>query len=123
LGRGSISIKTLKIDLTPEILKLQKKTGEAMAKDVAKNSPQGATGEYAKGWDYSLNIKDRSVTIGNLRQHASGKKSGSLTHLLELGHRTKNGGWVAPQEHIRPAFNRTKRVYLSELKKIKIQAE
>ena len=114
---GSVTFKPLEIDLSEEIEKALRKVGGSCSEDIASNSPIGYTGEYASGWDWVITDGGESVTIANMGDH------NSLAHLLELGHKTKSGGYVAPQEHIRPAYNRNKQLYLNELKNINIKAK
>jgi|GEM_PF-1496910 len=70
------------------------------------------TGGYATGWTYII-VENTGVVYNN-------GKHRSLTHLLELGHRSRNGGSVAPQEHIRPVYLETKDLYLKSISDIDI---
>lgn len=110
----SIEVKQnqLNIDLSSEIQKVLQKTGEIGTKEIKARSPK-RSGTYASGWTSVLDTEE-TVTIHNA------SKGKSITHLLENGHRSKAGRWVAPQEHIRPGYNVTKRQYLEMLKQIKI---
>lgn len=110
-----IQVKELKINITPEIEKVLKKTGELGANEIKSRSPV-RQGVYVQGWTSTMENR-ATVTV-----HNKGKRS-SLTHLLENGHRTKSGGYVGPQEHIRPGYNVTKTQYINMLKQIKIKPE
>jgi len=84
---------------------------EFAVNEIKQNSPH-RTGIYAAGWTYI--IVDKTGVVYN-----SGRRK-SLAHLLEMGHRSRNGASVAPQEHIRPAYLKTKELYLRSLQDIDI---
>lgn len=88
-----------------------KEACEFAVNEIKQSAPQ-RTGTYAAGWTYI--IVDKTGVIYN-----SGKRK-SLTHLLELGHRSRSGGSVPPQEHIRPSYLKTKELYLKSLEEIDI---
>ena len=112
---GSVEIRAIKVSFVDGLIDALTATGEATVADLKASSPKGRTGKYAAGWAYKLTDGDTSVTVYN-----SGKQSG-LTHLLELGHRTRRGGHVAPREHIRPAHARNKELFLRKLREIRIE--
>jgi hypothetical protein len=79
-------------DYSAEVIQAMEKTVTEVAKDSVKklkaDSPKGATGNYAKGWTYTLDQ-------GRLRAGATihGKKGTyNLAHLLEFGHAIVGGG-------------------------------
>lgn len=112
MGTGSIKVNELKIDLMSEILPVMQKAGNATADDLKATSPQDL-GDYAKGWTATQDVEVMIV-------HNKGKNK-TLGHLLELGHENARGGYVPPQEHIRPAYDRQKQKYLDECSRIKIK--
>lgn len=114
MGSGSVSMTELKIDLTGQIKEIRIATAVETRDDIRNGSPR-RNGVYEQGWTHSE--YDEFVVVHNV-----GKEK-SLTHLLENGHATKNGGFVAPREHIRPAYLRNKEKYLNKLKSIKIKPE
>lgn len=66
------------------------------ASKLKRTSPK-RTGKYSKGW--------RVKSISNLDYFSStiyNATNWQLTHLLEKGHATRNGGRVSPRVHIRP---------------------
>ena len=69
------------------------------AKDELKaTSPTGIRKQYSKGWAIKKNKKNKnyySIKIWN-------KTDYQLTHLLEFGHATRNGGRTKPIPHIKP---------------------
>lgn len=107
---GDVKVNKLQFDLTESIKKINQNAGNMMVKETRKNSPD-RTGKYKSGWTFKQE-ENNDVVIYN-------EKQPTLTHLIELGHKTKNKGFVPPNEHIRPAYNVTKEIYLEELKKIK----
>lgn len=67
--------------------------------DLRENSPK-KTGEYAKGWTYTV----KETAPGSFTGVVYQKNKPGLTHLLEKGHAKRNGGRVAGIPHIEPAF-------------------
>lgn len=117
MGKGSVKMSPLKIDISGQVKELTQKHARNTANDIRVRSPKRANGgEYANGWT-DFPITDSTYIVAN-----TGKEK-TLTHLLELGHAKKNGGFVAPQEHIRPAYLVNKERYLEELKSIKLSAK
>ena len=102
----------MKIDIQNQVLEIIEKAGKSTAGDIRDGSPR-RNGVYEKGWTHET-IEDIAVVYNN------GKEK-SLAHLLENGHATKNGGFVAPQEHIRPAYLKNKEIFLNNMKSIKIR--
>lgn len=80
--------------------------------NIQADSPKD-TGDYAKGWaikkdqDDNLNV---SYTIYN-------KKHYELTHLLENGHATRDGGRVAGIPHIEPNEKKAESELISKIEK------
>lgn len=110
-----VEIFKIEVDLQAEVRKVFPQIGEYTEDEVRWKSPVGYSEEYAKGWTHKITDSGRSVTVYN-----NGKNK-SLTHLLEKGHLSKNGGWVPAQPHIKPAYLVAKKEYLEMLKNIKIK--
>ena len=85
-----------------------KKAAETAKAELRATSPED-TGEYKKGWRYKKSSDGMSYTIYN------DAKPG-LTHLLENGHASRNGGRVAAKPHIKPVEEKVKEALPDELK-------
>lgn len=68
---------------------------ERAAEKLRQTSPE-RTGNYAKSWKVSKKL--RSGTFTEVRVY--NEKYYRLTHLLEYGHASRNGGRVKAQPHI-----------------------
>ena len=77
-----------------EIMRIAKEGAETLAQTSPKHM-----GNYAKGWRVNqigtLNRRLTRAVIYNATDY-------QLTHLLENGHATRNGGRTAAQPHIKP---------------------
>ena len=88
------------------------------AKDELKRTSPIRTGKYAKGWAVKKNRKNKNYYIVKIWN----KTSYQLTHLLEFGHTTRNGGRTKAIAHIRPVEDKYKQKFEEELKE-KIRRE
>lgn len=104
-----VTANTIEIDFKSAISDVLPEIGDLTAGTIQANAPS-RQGKYAQGWTYKIEGKETVVVY-------NGGKRASLSHLLELGHLSRNGSWVQPQEHIRPAYNASKSIYLDLLKK------
>lgn len=81
----------LKAELDAEAEKIAEETADLLAR----TSPE-RTGVYGSGWTVevtkALNNDTKIYTVHN-------KNKPGLTHLLNSGHATKNGGWVNGDGH------------------------
>ncbi len=78
-------------------------TAAAAAKSLRQGGPyQERTGRYTKDWTYDQRSGRTSVITGLNGYSVYNKKNYQLTHLLEKGHQSRNGGRVKAFEHIGP---------------------
>ena len=66
--------------------------GKEMAKELKSVSPK-RTGDYAKGWRMKRESKHKIIVQNSKKPY--------LTHLLEHGHASRNGGRVGAKPHIK----------------------
>lgn len=142
MSKTKVTVHPLKIDLTGETENILKVAGHNCCELIKRGAPKGS-GDYINGWTYTLENDNQTVVVYNDGDDKT------LTHLLELGHRTKLGkkygkqkrnkkrkkksksirskngrkATIAPQEHIRPAYNIAAEQYLEDCKRIKIKEQ
>ena len=91
----SAALEDFKSEVVTDIHEVVEEVASETVEELKQNSPK-RTGKYAKRW------KAKTVYKG-----PNGKRmviyNGSLTHLLEYGHETKNGGRTRSFRHIAPA--------------------
>ena len=80
--------------LIEDVQKSANRIGREAIRTVKEKSPV-KTGDYAKSWTKSVVKSDNGIYI-KIHQ----KKKPTLTHLLEYGHKSKNGGQVKAIKHI-----------------------
>lgn len=87
--------------------------GKEAVRAIKEKSPKGATGDYAKGWKLKSDKKGKNIY--KIKIH--NKDHYQLTHLLEFGHATANGGDTEAQPHIRPVEQEYGKKFKDKLKK------
>lgn len=81
--------------------------------NLSKYLQNGARKQYCKGWSLKKDKTGRNRFIVKVWN----KTDYQLTHLLEFGHATRNGGRTKPQPHIRPTEEKYKKEFEKELKR------
>lgn len=82
------------------------------AKDELKQTSPKKTGRYAKGWTIKKDKKKKNYYAIKIHN----KTDYQLTHLLEFGHATRNGGRTKAIPHIRPVEEKYKKEFEERLK-------
>lgn len=98
-------------DIQEDVEEVSNQIGKEARDELKQTSPK-KTGKYAKGWTVRKDKKNKNyytVKVWN-------KTSYQLTHLLEFGHATRNGGRTRAIPHIRPVEEKYKKEFEKILK-------
>lgn len=101
------------LKLNTDIEEVTKSTAADTVKDLKSSSPK-KSGKYGKSWSRK---QDSNVYL-NKNYIIHNKKHYQLTHLLEFGHATVNGGRVEAKPHIKQAEERGIRNFESKLRQV-----
>ena len=91
---------------------LSKKIGKEAVNELRANSPKGVRKRYCKGWTTQSSKIGRNKFVLKIYN----KTDGSLTHLLEYGHATVDGGRTKAIVHIRPVEEKYSKKFEENLK-------
>lgn len=100
-------------EISEEVDKASNSTAKSVTKDLKSSSPKN-TGKYGRSWS----TKEERGTVLNKNFVVYNKKHYRLTHLLEYGHATVNGGRVPPRPHIKQAEERGIQFFEKEVRKM-----
>lgn len=101
-------------NITLDTEEVIKQTSAQLVVAIKLGAPKN-TGKYRSGWTYKME-NEKAIVFNATR--------GQLSHLLENGHLTRNRkGRVAPQPHIRPAYERIVPKYVQAMKAVNIKVE
>lgn len=100
-------------DISDVVEKDANEVGKEAVVTIKKESPKGATGNYAKGWRLKKDKKGKNLYTVKLHNETDYQ----LTHLLEFGHAKANGGYTEAQPHIRPVEQEYGKKFEEKLKK------
>lgn len=89
------------------------KVADASVKELREKSPSGKRGKYKKSWGKKV-VTDKDYTKVVRIQN---NKYYNLTHLLEFGHATVNGGKTRAFPHIKKAEENAEKLMEQEIKK------
>ena len=84
-------------DISDIVEKDANEIGKEAVAELKQESPKGATKRYCKGWRVKKDKKGKNIYTVKIHN----KTDYQLTHLLEFGHATRNGGRTKAQPHIR----------------------
>lgn len=101
-----------KEDISDAVENVSNRIGKEATNELKEESPK-LTGDYARGWKIKKDKVGKSRYVVKIHN----KTNYQLTHLLEFGHVTKNGGRTRPIPHIRPIEEKYKKIFEQELKK------
>lgn len=104
------NLQTYTTEVEKELRSAENKITREAMEEIKAHSPVGHSQgkKYAEGW--ARKRHDTSIEIYN-------KNKPSLTHLLEKGHASVNGGFVPGKPHILPAEQRAIKKYLAAVEK------
>lgn len=100
-------------DIQEDVEECTDKVTKEARDELKKTSPQGHRKRYYKGWSVKLQKKHKlryEKVIWN-------KTDYQLTHLLEFGHATRNGGRTKAIPHIRPVEEKYNQKFVDLLEK------
>lgn len=101
INTAGVAIAEALAEYDQEIADATKRITDEVAKeavDALKKSSPKLTGSYRKGWRKKQSYADKRTK----RNTVYNKTDYQLTHLLEHGHASRNGGRVRAIQHIAP---------------------
>lgn len=99
-------------DISDIVEKDTNEIGKEAVNKLKQTSPKGATGNYANGWRLKKEKKGKNVYTAKVHN----KTDYQLTHILEYGHTTADGGHTEAQPHIRKVEEEYSKKFEDKLK-------
>ena len=102
-------------DIEEDVKETTDQLSKEAVKELKKESPRRdkkRENPYWKGWSRKKQSKGRKYTMTLYN-----RTNYQLTHLLEYGHATRNGGATKPQPHIKPIEEKYSKLYEEKIKK------
>lgn len=99
-------------DISDIVEKDANEIGKEAVAELKQKSPKGATQRYSKGWRVKKDKKGKNIYTVKLYN----KEHYQLTHLLEFGHATTDGGHTEAQPHIRKVEEEYSKKFEDKLK-------
>lgn len=107
-----------KEDIDEEVIETTNTVIKEAKQELIQTSPRSGIArntKYYKGWAIKNGVKTRTVQNKYTRVIWN-KTNYQLTHLLEFGHATRNGGRTKAQPHIRPVEEKYGQEFVDLLK-------
>ena len=107
-----------KEDIDEEVVETTNTVIKEAKQELIQTSPRSGIArniKYYKGWAIKNGVKTRTVQNKYTRVIWN-KTNYQLTHLLEFGHATRNGGRTKAQPHIRPVEEKYGQEFVDLLK-------
>lgn len=96
------TIKWLNDVTTRKPNKAIEELGKKGVESLSRNTPKD-TGVTALGWDFKMESKDSIIELAWINTaHPTSRVS--VARLIELGHGTRNGGYVSPRPYIKQSM-------------------
>lgn len=94
--------KFLKKSLGRDWMSVLKQYGEKGVRALSAGTPVD-TGRTAASWSYEIIQNDGKVSV--VWSNSNVQKGVNIAIILQYGHGTRNGGWVAGRDYINPALH------------------
>lgn len=73
--------------------------------DLLREATPKRTGTTANSWDYRVVMEPGHVGLEWINTNKGNDGQTPVAVLIQFGHGTRNGGWVAPVDYINPVMN------------------
>lgn len=105
-------VENIEEDVKEETDKLTKEAVKELKQTSPRRKGKTRDNPYWKGWTKRKNTKSKRRYVVDIYN----KTNYQLTHLLEFGHATKNGGRTKAQPHIKKVEQKYNELYEKEIK-------